>query len=254
MRASRRAEILEVLRRWHGCTKCKLGEMRERKAKDTNGECGQIVLGDGNPDADLVVIGIGPGEEEDAEGVPFIGASGDILNDYLGRVQIDRREIFMMNIVACRPHSRIYDAKFKRNREENRDPTSDERQACRPLWQELLYLVDPLLVVALGKPTVTEVTGQRSVAMGMVNGMIDVCRIPGRALDVSYPVMAMYHPAFLSRSGDTFRGGPWHRAEIAWRRAAYYLDILRNRYRGVPIPDRGYKRKDMFLIKGGIPK
>ncbi|MCK4306547.1 MAG: uracil-DNA glycosylase [Candidatus Eisenbacteria sp.] len=247
-------DIYATFKAWNNCKKCELAELRENKKKSSKGRAGKIVFPDGNPQADLVIIGIGPGEEEDAQGIPWIGPSGEILNDYLAKVGIDRRTIFTMNIVACRPYSRIYDEVFKKMREENRDPTMTERVACRPMWQELLYLVDPLLVVVMGKPAVLEVTGRRSITMGEANGTIGTCKIPGRAIDVVYPIMMMYHPAFLARSGNTFRGGPWHRAEIAWRRTAYYLDILRNRYRGTPIPDRGYKRSNMFLIQGGVAK
>jgi hypothetical protein len=137
-------------------------------------------------------------------------------------------------------------------KEENRDPTPLEREHCRPMWEEVLYLIDPLLIVAMGKPAVQEVTGRRSVTMREAQGKIDRCIIKRRAAEVTYPVMCMYHPAFLSRSGDTYQGGPWHQELIAWRRTAYFLDQLRSLYHGTPMPDRGFTEEEMFLIKGGI--
>jgi uracil-DNA glycosylase family 4 len=244
--------ILEVFKQWQDCTKCELGKQREKKRIDSGGYSGKMVFGDGDTGADMVIIGIGPGENEDIDGAPFTGESGNILDEYLEAVRMLRKELFIMNIVACRPFSKVLDFKTKREREENRDPTQAERDACRPLWQEVLYHIDPLLVVAMGKPAVMEVTGKRSIGMRSANGYIDRCTIPGRITPITYPVMSMYHPAYLSRSGDTFHGGPWHQALIAWKRAVYYLDQLRNLYRGTPMPDRGFKEEEMFIIRGGI--
>ena len=244
--------VLSIFERWNGCTKCDLGKQREAKNKDTAGACGNIVFGDGNVDADMVLIGIGPGEQEDKEGVPFVGESGNILDEYLEAVRMQRDELFIMNIVSCRPFSKSIDFKTKRLKEENRDPTPLERERCRPLWQEILYVVDPLVVVALGKPTVMEVTGKRSVTMREMQGMVMTCQIPGKAVMPTYNVIPMYHPAFLSRSGDTYKGGPWHQALISWKRAVYFLDQLRNLYFGTAMPDRGIKEQDLFLLQGGI--
>jgi len=248
----REQRVLSIFRKWRGCTKCGLGELREQKKLKTDGTAGRIVMPDGNVDADMVIIGIGPGEEEDLEGAPFIGPSGDILNEYLEAVKIDRRSVFVMNIVQCRPFSISTDERSGRKREENRDPSSKERAACRPFWEEVLYEIDPLLVVAMGKPAVLEVTGQRSVTMRNVQGQVQHCVIRGKATDVTYPVMSMYHPAFLARSGDKRKIGVWGQALVAWRRAAYLLDKLRQVYWDTPMPDRGYKMRDMFLVQGGL--
>jgi uracil-DNA glycosylase family 4 len=244
--------VLSIFERWKGCTKCELGQQREAKRLDTRGEFGNIVFGDGIVNADMVVIGIGPGEQEDKDGVPFVGESGQILNEYLEVVSMRREELFVMNIVACRPFSKSIDFKTKRPKEENRDPTPLERECCRPLWQEVLYTIDPLVVVAMGKPAIMEVTGKRSVSMREAQGAVTSCQIPGKAVMTNYTVIPMYHPAFLSRSGDTFKGGPWHQALVAWKRAVYFLDQLRNLYRGTPMPDRGIKEEDLFLVQGGI--
>lgn len=242
--------VLSLFSQWTDCTKCELGKLRTEKHLDTDGYSGNIVFGDGNVEADMVIIGIGPGENEDQQGCPYVGESGNILNEYLDQVKMLRDELFVMNIVACRPFSKSIDFKTKRPKEENRDPTPLEREKCRPLWQEALYIIDPLVVVVMGKPAVMEVTGQRSVSMRDVQGTVMSCQIPGKAVSPTYTVIPMYHPAFLSRSGDTYRGGPWHQALIAWKRAVYFLDQLRNLYYGTPMPDRGLKEEDMFLVGG----
>lgn len=250
--ADKEQAVLSIFSQWDGCEKCELGVQRKKKYTDTSGEAGNIVFGDGNVNADMVLIGIGPGEEEDAKGCPFVGESGQILDDYLKAISFPRDDLFIMNIVACRPFSKAIDFKTKRQKEENRDPTPLERERCRPLWQEVLYIVDPLIVVALGKPVVAEVTGQRSASMREVQGTVMTCQIPGKAVPTTYPVIPMYHPAFLSRSGDMYKGGPWDQALAAWRRAVLFLDQLRNLYRGTPIPDRGFKEEDLFMVQGGI--
>ena len=238
--------VLSIFARWKDCTKCELGSLREKKKEESQGRAGNMVFGDGNVDADMVIIGIGPGEQEDELGFPFAGESGNILNDYLSKTGMLRDELFLLNVVACRPYSSSVDFKTKQKKEENRDPTPPERTACRPFWQEVLYTVDPLLVVVMGKPAVIEVTGKRSAAMGDVQGTITTCSIPGKAAPITYPVVPMYHPAFLARSGDYGKGGPWHQALISWKRAIHFLDQLRNLFRGIPMPDRGFKETSLI--------
>jgi DNA polymerase len=239
--------VLSVFSKWIDCEKCELGKLRKNKFKETSGYCGNMVFGDGNVDADMVILGIGPGEQEDQQGLPFVGDSGYILDDYLSHVKMRRDELFIMNTVACRPFSKALDFKTKKLREENRDPTALESMTCRPMWQDVLYIIDPLVVVSMGKPAVAEAAGKRGVSMRDVQGTVMTCTVPGKAVPVVYTNIPMYHPAYLSRSGDTFHAGPWHQALIAWKRAVYFLDQMRNLYRGTPIPDRGIKEEDMFL-------
>lgn len=238
-RSIKQKDLENLYSEWSNCQKCELSNLRTR-----------IVFGHGDPDADLVVVGMGPGENEDNEGIPFIGESGMIINDYLSEIKFPRDEIFFMNIVQCRPFSVVKSG--GRARQENRDPSQPEREACRPFWQEMLYIVDPLLVVAMGRPTVLELTGRRSVTMGNAQGLIDTCTIRGRSGYITYPVMNMYHPAFLSRSGNLCRGGPWHKAMVTWRRTAYFIDQMRKIYYESPPPDRGFDKKQMFMVEEDI--
>ncbi|MFW9801039.1 MAG: uracil-DNA glycosylase [Candidatus Thorarchaeota archaeon] len=235
---SKELRLRQLIENWRGCKKCKLHEIRKN-----------IVFCYGDLNADIAVIGMGPGKNEDEEGVPFIGESGLIINDYLDAIKMLRDDLFFMNIVSCRPFNIVIDPATGKKKEENRNPSLAEREACRPLWQEMLYIVDPLLVVALGKPTIIEVTGRRSITLNDVQGVIDTCTIPGQLNNIIYPVMNMFHPAGLARSGDRYRGGPWHKTMVAWRRAAYFVDQLKHLYYGTPMPDRGHKKQQMFMIE-----
>ncbi|HEX4819599.1 MAG TPA: uracil-DNA glycosylase [Acidimicrobiales bacterium] len=110
------------------CTKCKLA---------TAGRT-QVVFGMGNPEADLMFVGEGPGAEEDKQGLPFVGRSGQLLDKILfEELGITRESVFIANVVKCRPPG-------------NRDPEPDEIDACRPWLEQQLDLIQPKVVVTLG--------------------------------------------------------------------------------------------------------
>ena len=110
-----------------GCTRCGLAEGRT-----------QVVFGTGAPDADLMFVGEGPGAREDEQGLPFVGRSGQLLDQLLREeVGLDRSDCYIANVVKCRPPG-------------NRDPKPDEIAACRPWLEEQLELIDPTVVVTLG--------------------------------------------------------------------------------------------------------
>jgi DNA polymerase len=108
------------------CTDCRLAESR------TN-----VVFGDGDPDADLMIVGEGPGQREDEQGLPFVGPSGNLLEELLGEIGLSRPEVYIANVVKCRPPR-------------NRDPRPDEIDACKGYLREQLRLVDPKVVLTLG--------------------------------------------------------------------------------------------------------
>jgi hypothetical protein len=83
--------------------------------------------------------------------------------------------------------------------------------------------------------------------MERVHGTIQDCTVPGLMTSIPYPVMPMYHPDFLSGTGDKSYGGVWHQALVDWQRAIYYVDQLRHRYYGEPPPDRGFNKTDLFI-------
>jgi uracil-DNA glycosylase family 4 len=108
------------------CTKCALAEGR------TN-----VVFGSGNPDAGVVFVGEGPGQREDEQGLPFVGPSGQLLEELLGEIGLTRDEVYIANVVKCRPPK-------------NRDPKPEEIDACKPYLRTQLQLIAPDVVVTLG--------------------------------------------------------------------------------------------------------
>lgn len=108
------------------CTACRLSEGRT-----------QVVFGDGDPEADVVFVGEAPGQREDEQGVPFVGRSGQLLDQLLGEIGLERSDAYIANVVKCRPPN-------------NRDPRPDEIAACKAYLSEQLQLIDPKVVVTLG--------------------------------------------------------------------------------------------------------
>jgi uracil-DNA glycosylase family 4 len=108
------------------CTACRLSEGRT-----------QVVFGDGDPEADVVFVGEAPGQREDEQGVPFVGRSGQLLDQLLGEVGLEREDVYIANVVKCRPPN-------------NRDPRPDEIETCKRYLSEQLQLINPKVVVTLG--------------------------------------------------------------------------------------------------------
>ena len=108
------------------CTRCRLAEGRT-----------QVVFGVGDPDADLMFIGEGPGFHEDKQGEPFVGAAGQLLTRMLGEIGLARENVYIANVVCCRPPG-------------NRDPLPDEIQACTPWLVEQISLIQPRVIATLG--------------------------------------------------------------------------------------------------------
>jgi len=149
------------------CTRCRLAEARSR-----------IVFGDGAPDADLLFVGEGPGEQEDRQGLPFVGRAGELLTQMIEKgLRVPRAAVYICNIVKCRPPN-------------NRTPLADEVTACRPFLDGQIDAVRPRVIVALGKPATSLLLG-RDVSITRVRGIWQDYR--------GYPVMPTFHPAFLLR-------------------------------------------------------
>jgi DNA polymerase len=149
------------------CTRCRLCEGRS-----------QIVFGDGNPDADLLFVGEGPGEEEDRRGLPFVGRAGALLTQMIEKgLSIPRSSVYICNIVKCRPPK-------------NRTPLADEVAKCRPFLDAQIAAVNPKVIVALGKPAASLLLGRD----------VSITRVRGRWHDYrGIPLMPTYHPAFILR-------------------------------------------------------
>ncbi|MFB6096826.1 MAG: uracil-DNA glycosylase family protein [Haloferacaceae archaeon] len=141
----------------------------------------RIVNGTGPADADLVFVGEGPGEQEDQQGEPFVGRSGDVLDEALREAGVVREDVRITNCVRCRPP-------------ENRDPTSEELENCRGYLETELDRIDPELIVTLGKVPSQHLLG-RDVAVTKEAGDVHDARIGGssrRLLVCLHPAATLY--------------------------------------------------------------
>jgi len=150
------------------CTRCRLAAGRT-----------QVVFGVGNPSADVMFIGEGPGYYEDKQGEPFVGAAGQLLTKLLGEIGLRREDVYIANVVKCRPPG-------------NRDPLPDEIEACRPYLMGQLEHIRPRVVVTLGN-FATRVILDRQVSISRVRGQR--FEVDGRT------VMPTFHPAAILRGG-----------------------------------------------------
>ena len=150
------------------CTRCRLSSGRT-----------QVVYGTGNPEADLMFVGEGPGFHEDKQGIPFVGAAGQLLNTVLEEVGIRREDVYIANVIKCRPPG-------------NRDPLPDEIEACRPWLEEQLRSIDPAVLVTLGN-FATRFVLDRPVSISRVRGERFV--VDGRT------VIPTFHPAAILHGG-----------------------------------------------------
>jgi len=166
--ADARAAALHQLREELGdCRRCRLCETRT-----------QIVFGHGSPAAELVFIGEAPGRGEDERGEPFVGRSGELLNRMVGAMKLRREDIYVCNIVKCRPPG-------------NRDPNPDELEACAPFLASQLEALSPRVIVTLGADA-TQALLRTDAPLARLRGQWHHWR--------GIPVMPTYHPAFVLRN------------------------------------------------------
>lgn len=168
---ARRAALDAIAAEVRVCTRCRLSQTR------TN-----AVPGEGHPDTEVVFVGEGPGQHEDLQGRPFVGAAGSFLTELVRSIGWQREEVFITNVVKCRPPG-------------NRDPQPDEMAACAPYLQRQLDALDPALVVTLGR---------FSLQAFMPGARIGVVHGTGRPVDPATGALhahgyAMYHPAAAFR-------------------------------------------------------
>lgn len=224
---NKREEIAELARDWEDCRRCSLYRTRNH-----------VVFGEGNPEADILVIGEAPGEHEDLKGRPFVGQAGGVLDDFIGAMHLDRdTDLFVTNAVGCRPTQASEDERTGRPRIDNRPPTKDERGACKPRLLETIYLIDPLLIVTLGRVPYQVLFG-KVPKMETLRGNIQTLRLKGRHTEIKYPVMPLYHTAYLLRTHDKREEGPWGKTMVDWAIICNIIDHLREVYYGTERPNR----------------
>lgn len=149
------------------CQKCSLGKTRNK-----------FVFGKGNPDADVLVIGEGPGADEDIKGEPFVGRAGQLLTDILKAINFSRDEVYIANIVKCRPPG-------------NRTPLPSEMETCIPYLLKQIELIKPKLILCLGL----------TAAQGLLKKKDTLSNFRGKVFEfANAKVMVTYHPAALLRN------------------------------------------------------
>jgi uracil-DNA glycosylase family 4 len=158
-----------------GCTRCRLAQGRT-----------QVVFGAGNPGADLLFVGEAPGFHEDKQGVPFVGQAGKLLERLLGGVGLRREDVYIANVLKCRPPG-------------NRDPQPDEIEACEPHLFRQIELIEPLVIATLGN-FATKLLSGRPEGITRVHGREQRLTIAGRNVllyPLYHPAAALYTPAML---------------------------------------------------------
>ncbi|HEY1964758.1 MAG TPA: uracil-DNA glycosylase [Acidobacteriaceae bacterium] len=165
--AAQRPAALAAIRDLIGdCQRCRLAPGRNK-----------IVFADGDANAQLMFVGEGPGADEDAQGLPFVGRAGQLLNNMIGAMGLKREQVYIANIVKCRPP-------------QNRKPEPDEAHSCMPFLERQIEVVRPRVLVALGATAATYLLGMRG----------SIASMRGRIHDYrGIQTVVTYHPAFLLR-------------------------------------------------------
>jgi DNA polymerase len=155
-----------------GCPRCKLCQSRKT-----------IVVGEGNPKAELVFVGEGPGEQEDIQGRPFVGKAGQLLDRMIQAMGLQREQVYICNVVKCRPPG-------------NRNPEPDEIEACGQFLERQLNVIQPKIVVALGK----------FAAQTLLQTESPISKLRGNFFPYrGAKLMPTFHPAYLLRNPDSKR-------------------------------------------------
>jgi uracil-DNA glycosylase family 4 len=167
----RREALVEVFNEASGCVKCPLAKTRTR-----------VVFGAGNADAELMFVGEAPGAEEDRQGLPFVGRAGGLLSKLLEEIGMRREDVFIANVLKCRPPG-------------NRDPQPFEIETCEPYLAEQVRLIEPRVVCTLGNFATKLLTGNPT-GITKVAGSPQVHTLGGRSVFV----MPLFHPAAALRT------------------------------------------------------
>jgi DNA polymerase len=161
------------------CQRCKLAKLGRK----------QIVFGTGDPHAELMFIGEGPGADEDAQGLPFVGRAGQLLNNMIAAMGLKREQVYIANIVKCRPPG-------------NRTPERDECDTCSPFLMRQIQVIRPKVIVALGATAAKNLLGVNDSMASMRGRFYDFSpprTLTGTGEPLECKLAVTYHPAFLLR-------------------------------------------------------
>ncbi len=170
---SKEEKLKELYKHTKECCQCVL-----------RGTCTQVVPGEGSPEAEIMFIGEGPGQKEDELGRPFVGAAGKFLDEMLGTISLKREDVYIANVVKCRPPG-------------NRDPLPEEAEACWPWLLEQIKIIDPKLIVTLGRHSMERFLPNQKISQ--IHGRAMRRNIPEIGTKVFY---ALYHPAAALYNGS----------------------------------------------------
>lgn len=213
---SKEARLQAMYNDWYKCQRC---ELKEWRCTEAGKPIDDVVFCSGNPNADIMIVGEAPGEEEVNAMVPFVGRSGQLLNQILATVSTDPNikslhswytkvahtdankkkfheemfawrgeKFFFANVVACRPP-------------ENRAPTPPEIEACMPRLQNIVYTVDPVLIISSGAIASTSLIGHKIQVTNKRGEVFDM-QLKGKVSSLTYPVVVTLHPSYLLRKAD----------------------------------------------------
>jgi DNA polymerase len=172
-------ELQQLKKKVDSCKKCSLGKERLN-----------AVFGCGSPDADLIFVGEGPGYDEDHIGKPFVGRAGQLLTKIIEAMGLTRESVYIANIVKCHP---MIDPSNPEKRSNDRSPTLEEMERCRPYLDMQLEIIKPEIIVTLGA----------SSTKGLLNSMESISRIRGSVGEYrGIKLMPTFHPAALLRNQD----------------------------------------------------
>ena len=169
--AERREHLVALYHRLRDCHDCPLKESRTK-----------LVFGAGNADADVMFVGEAPGQQEDLQGLPFVGRAGQLLNELLQEIGLDRNDVFINNVLMCRPPG-------------NRDPLPEEIAECEPHLMERIRLIEPKVICTLGTFATKLLTGQQ-IGSTRPRGRPQERDLGGRHV-VLFP---LFHPAAALRT------------------------------------------------------
>lgn len=245
-------QLKQLYDQWYGCQRCVLHTFRSGDDEENK----EIVFGEGNPNAKVMIVGEAPGAEEAECGVPFVGAAGKLLNQILATTSSDpgiqelykwyhgvrhtpenqdhfhskmlewrKEEFFITNVVACRPP-------------ENRAPTHPEAVACWERLYNTVYIVDPWLIIASGKSAI-ETLVRKKVEITKKRGELFDTEFKGRVATYRVPVIATLHPSYLLRIADyKNKTGTYVQTLRDFLWAFKYVDGLKQKLLGIQTPPR----------------
>ncbi len=171
------SELSQLAEQIRACQRCRLAQTRHR-----------AVPGEGPENAPVMLIGEGPGFHEDRQGRPFVGKSGELLDALLASIGLGRSDVFVANVVKCRPP-------------DNRDPLPDEIEACRPYLERQIELVQPRLVITLGRISMARYLPGQSITRihGQIKQVGDVGYVP-----MFHPAAALRNPQWMAAIRQDF--------------------------------------------------